>query len=146
MKSITFFWFCFLLICAERSSSQSLLTGAGLGGGIADNYKVNSFIFTGINTTLTTFNIINFNKPSKYNTNGGFALLIGFAQIFYCSIYSEKSETGLNWLNYSVGTVTAVIGGIRLFKKKMTQNDITMRPYMCPQINGFSLGLMLTLK
>ena len=71
--------------------------------------------------------------------------MTGLAQIIYCSIYLDKtSENGYSILNYAVGTATAVIGGIRLFKKKKTQEGLTLYPYSYTTNKGLVVGLTLT--
>lgn len=131
MKTILIAAIYILLASSDYCKGQNLLTGLNSSSD-GDNYKVNSFVFTGKNATMATFNIININKEGKSKTNGGFAILTGLAQIIFCGIYSEKAEKGFSILNYTMGTATAVIGGIRLFKKDRKQKDLTLYPYSFP--------------
>lgn len=135
----------FLFANKECNGQQLYLSNISVFGGKGDGYAVTSFIFTGINGTITAFNLLNFNKE-KNKTNAGFALITGLSQIVFCSIYSDhtKSQIGLDILNYSVGSATAVIGSIRLFKKKKAQSSVTLFPYSYPIKNGFMVGLRLT--
>lgn len=133
-----------LFISSETSSGQNMIPIHPS----SDNpgYKAISIVFTGLNATLTTFNIIHFNKGGKSKYNAGFAILTGLTQVVVGGFMKGEGNTGLEIMNYSVGTATAIIGGIRLFKKEKKHLDITMYPYTVPVKNGIIIGMTLALK
>lgn len=133
-----------LIICIKICNGQNLTGFNPLGGG--DNYKVSSIVFTSVNATLTTLNVINYNHEKRSQENGGFAMVTGLAQIIYCGIYSKNiSDAGYTILNYSVGTITSVIGGLRLFKKKKQQSAVAYYLYSYPTGSDTVIALGVTI-
>lgn len=118
-----------LALCFKPGKSQVFVQGL-LIYDPPENYKTSSLLFTGANITLTAFNVINFNSENRDHSNGGFAIVTGLAQIFYTRYNSDKMlNKSYNILNYSIGTATTVIGGLRLFKKRNKPSLVTIIPF-----------------
>jgi hypothetical protein len=133
----------FLFLFKTSIFAQNLVSGFTTP---QDNYRISSLIFTGVNTSMTTLNILTYNNE-KSQIDGGFSILTGVAQIVYASINSgNNTNKAYHILNYSVGTITIISGGLKILNKKKIKNELTFSPFTNIQREGAIVGLTIIVK
>jgi hypothetical protein len=88
----------------------------------SDEYKEATVIFTAMNAAALTFQLINFKKAGASKSNAGFGLILGALQITYGCLHTSSTDPygnakTLTTVNISMGLVTMITSGIRIFKR-----------------------------
>ena len=112
-----------------------------------DLYWVGTIVFSAINATNTTFNILKLNKPDKYKSNAIFSILSGALQTTVGLVGTTDKKLYIPAaVNISVGLTTIVTSIIRLAKKSPPkENKVTFNLFYLPSVDhctatvGFSV-------
>lgn len=123
--------------------------GFGSGSSHGNGYNEISLLFTALNGTMSTMNIVNAEKAGKIKSSAGFGIVTGASQIAYGLIY--KPETGRSEfiaLNVGIGTVTILTSCYRLYKNSSKKNNATSLNLFCVPVknNKMGVGVSLTRK
>ena len=138
----------FILAVSQKCFCQigpSLNTSSSGGQGNSDGMTL---LFSAINATMTTMNLVNISTHGKLKSSAGFGIITGFSQVAYGLIYAPKvGRDEFVALNVGVGTVTIVTSCLRLIKKEK-KNSSTSWNFICVPINNnkFGAGISLTRK
>jgi hypothetical protein len=139
--------FCILIIsknCACQSGTSQNLSSAK-----NDNYTSASLLFSAVNVTISTMNILNIKKEGMVRSSAGYGVLTGISQIIYGLIYKPKLNSNeYVKLNIVLGCVTLSTSCFRLYKNASKKNKATSwNLYYVPfQTNKFGVGISLTRK
>lgn len=129
------------------SQSQGIQLGNSGSQSSSLSYETTSYVLTGINVGLTTFNGVQYYKGKRPNSNAGFALITGFSQLLLpnLDIFTGIKERNFNNLNYISGSATVVIGSLMLIKRKKKNSDgFSFLPYVSPFNDGVVVGVVLS--
>jgi hypothetical protein len=148
LMKLKFFLLYFILIISMNSFCQ---LGPTIGGDLSsgNNYKGTSLFFSAINATMTTLNIVNFNKEGKSKENAGFGILTGICQISYGLIYKNDcpaSDRNVYLpLNVGLGLITVLTSVGRLFTKEAKKDKLTSLNLLYIPNNNKSIGIGFSL-
>jgi len=145
MIPTVFKWLLFIYLTIITNISYCQLSPI-ISGGSIDNYKTSTFFFSGINTTLSTINIINYNQEGKSKYDAGFSIITGFAQISYGLIFYNNKNSSINnntllLINIGIGTTTIFISCLRFFHKNYKNEKVTSLNLYCVPIGKRNLGI-----
>ncbi|MBI5540208.1 MAG: hypothetical protein HY951_09140 [Bacteroidia bacterium] len=139
----------FFILTISQNCFCQLGPTLNLSSGQGDNYKGSLLLFSALNVTITTLNIVNINNSGKLKSSAGFGIVTGLSQITYGLIYKPKTNNKeFVILNIGLGTATIVTSCLRLFKNKSNKSNATSWNlfYVPIETNKFGVGISLTRK
>ena len=140
-----------LTVLTFMSKGQNNLFGGGFTPFNSGNaYAEGTIVFSAIDATFTTFNIIRLVNTDHRKSNAAFGLLFGSAQTAYglININAVENNSGtLTALNIGLGLTTVVTSGLRLLKKEpLKENSVTFNFLYLPPLESHSGALCFALK
>ena len=128
MKKTTPLFFLLILFFITLKSNGQISSGGF--GQIADNnsdlYLTGSIVFSAINVTATTFNIVKLHKYDKYRSNAIFGIISGATQtaLGFANINATHKNAFIPAeINIGVGAITLATSIIRLATKNPPKED-----------------------
>jgi hypothetical protein len=107
-----------------------------------NEYAGGTIVFSAIDATFTTFNIIRLIKTGNHRSNATFGFLFGTAQTVYGLLNvksGEKNANVLTTINVGLGLTTIISSGLRFLKRRVPkENKVTFNFFCVPQVDNYS--------
>ena len=133
----------FLITLTLFSNGQNNLQLGGIGPFKSGNeYAEGTVVFSVVDATFTTFNIVRLIKTDKHKSNATFGLVFGTAQTLYGLFNTnstEKNAGTFTAVNIGLGLTTLATSIIRLSKKSPPkESKVTFNLFCLPPVDNNS--------
>ena len=139
MKTKQLYILIFLIVTLNCSGQQGNSLTYELGLSNSDGYNSSTIVFSAINVTFTTFNVIRIVKPDKHKSNAVFGILFGSVQTMYGVFNSNSTDKNANIftsVNIGLGLTTIATSIIRLATKNPPkESKVTFNFFYLPPID-----------
>jgi hypothetical protein len=113
-------------------------------------YTSGTIVFSAIDLTFTTFNVVRLLKTDPHKSNAYFGLMMGTGQTVYGILNAnatEKNAGAYTGINIGMGFVTVLTSAARLLKKSPPkESGVSFKLFCLPAIEGnhSAIGLHLS--